>query len=286
MHDRHLTVSSDRDSIVVSDCAGPVLRVRWFRNRWHWHERVFRLVMSEADELTPSGSMAAVELLVTELQQVSVDERRPLLFRVTVASESSLLPALRTVGFMVARHVFEPTLDPRAAVQSALELPDGAELLSLTAARRRFGDAALTGIYLAVYARCSRLDPATPERLTDAERADFLFSDEQLVVDLSCCAVLNGVPAGLVPVFQGAARHHFEFGPFGVTDSHLERYEEVTGGMLNWVFEASLNAPWLADQFTAEIDSDDPYILYACAALPFRAAAESVSLFFAPQWQR
>jgi len=55
--------------------------------------------------------------------------------------------------------------------------------------------------------------------------------------------------------------------------------------MLNWVFEASLGAPWLAEQFTAEIDADDPYTLYVCAALPFRAAAESVSLFFAPHWQ-
>lgn len=76
-----------------------------------------------------------------------------------------------------------------------------------------------------------------------------------------------------------------KLGPFGVAENHLDRHEELTGGMLNWVFEASLGAPWLAEQFTAEIDADDPYTLYVCAALPFRAAAESVSLFFAPHWQ-
>src|SRR5690625_1755909 len=111
MHDRHLTVSSDRDSIVVSDCAGPVLRVRWFRNRWHWHERVFRLLISQSAELTASDAAAAVKLLVRELLQISVEGKRPLLFRVTVSSDSTLLPALRSVGFLVARHVFEPVLD-------------------------------------------------------------------------------------------------------------------------------------------------------------------------------
>lgn len=286
MTEQPYEVRSDGDRVVVSDPAGPVLNARWMRNRWHWHERVLRLVISQSGELAPSDAVAAVKLLVGELQRVSVDGTRPLLFRVTVASESSLLRALRSAGFMVARHVFEPTLDPRVAAVNTMALPDGAELISLSAARRQFGDAALSGIYLEVYSRSSRLDPATPECLTAEELAGLLFADEQLAMDLSCCAVLNGVPVGLVPVFRGDAQYQFELGPFGVADGHIGRHEEFSQQMLNWVFRASLNAPWLAEQFTAEIDSDDPYTLYACAALPFRAAAESVSLFWAPHWQQ
>lgn len=284
MPDRQLQVHARGDGIAVTD--GPVLLLsaRWLQNRLHWHDRIFRLVFTLAAQLGASDAVAAVRLLVRELQYVLIDGRQPLLFRATVASDSVLLPALRSAGFLVARHVFEPILNPREVMPDALPLPAGADIMSLAEARKLLGDAVLTQLYLEVYARSSRLDPATPEHLPEQELESFLFGDEQLAVDLSCCVVFNGVPVGLVPVFHGETPQRYELGAFGVANSQLERHEQLTGRMLTWVFEKSVRSPWLAEQFTAEIDSDDPYVLYACAAFPFRSAAESVSLFFVPHW--
>lgn len=274
----------DGDSLVVHGPSGAVIGARWQRNRLHWHDRVYRLETTQQATTTPAEVDAAIPVLVSALKEVAPAGRAPLLFRVTLPIESPFVAGLQASGFLVARHVFEPKLDPRTVVPPEDAMDPGVELITLAAARKRFGDGPLEKLHLEVYARGSRLDPATPDRLDEADLSGLLLGADDLVGDLSCCLLLRGVPVGIVTVYRGADARSFELGHIGVAEAQLRDNEELTLAMLSWVIHRAVLEPWNAEQLTAEIDSDDPYTLYSCAALPLRMGEESVSLFLAPAW--
>src|SRR5690554_2281021 len=199
---------------------GPLIRLRYSRNRYHYHPRVYRLHLEQLGECQPEDLGIGLGMLLRELLQVTA-QARPLLFRSTVSKDSPLLAVLRSMGFLETRRVYEPWLYPADVPETPLVPPTGTALTPLSSALDRNLHRELVELYVEIYARTSRLDPATPEQLSAEDWTDELLADPDLDKDLSCCVFRGDRPVGLATVYRGEQEDTIELGPFGVTKSEL-----------------------------------------------------------------
>lgn len=225
---------------------------------------------------------AGISLVLNELQILTRDAR-PLLFRATVPASGQLPRILRKAGFIELRRVYEPELRLEALPPAAAEpaAPD-LTLLSLPEALALASREELLRLFQEVCARTSRLDPATPGQIRTSEWEEVFLTDPQLQPEATTCAFVAGRLAGLASVFSGQDPLSFELGPFGVAGVWLDRHQEITLGMLHHSISVLRQAGALL--LTAELDSDDPWVLYTLADLPFKPALSSISFAFVPAW--
>ncbi len=174
----------------------------------------------------------------------------PLLYRTTITEGSPLLVALKAAGFLETRRVYEPWLHPREVKQPTVSIDGRLELLPLSNLLEQRRQRELLELYIEVYARVSRLDPATPERLTPDEWEEMLLGDPALALNLSCCALVGDRLVGLSTVYNGQQEGHFELGPLGVAEEFLSRHQEIIVAMLAcssaWLHTAGWGAGCLA----------------------------------------
>ncbi len=257
--------------------------LKYFRNWYHYHPRVFRLHFELIGDSRPEELEAGLKPLLRQLREVTV-AARPLLFRTTVPEDSPLLSGLRREGFLETRRVYEPWLHPADVQEMPVVPPAGTVLIPLSSALDRNLQNELVELYVEIYARTSRLDPATPEQLSPDGWAQEFLEDPDLDRELSCCLLRGDRPVGLVTVYRGEQEDVFELGPFGVAQPELGMHQELTVAMLSRVMRKLRAEKPAGTKLVAEVDSDDPWTLYTCAEFPFRTGATSVSLALVPAW--
>lgn len=265
------TLKRDHDGITV--------RVRWLLNRMHYHPRVVRLEFDGFGGLPDADLPPVVKQTIASATR-ELQGTNPLLLRTTVEAESGLHHALLDYGFFESRRVLEPVLQLDQALTNlrSVESTDGAPRITPLADVTDRDE--LLDLMLEIYARTSRLDPATPEHFSRNELWNMFTEDVNW--QASSCAMLDGELIGLCIIHSGASAGEVELGLCGVRASQLARHQETGLALLLASARAAQHAG--ARLLRAELDTDDPWMLYLCAELPFRRDTESVSLVFAPNW--
>lgn len=273
---------SDRLEIQLGDDRVAVLH--WFHNRLHFHPRVLRLSFVGFEQVPNRELDFVVDAAFSELLAVHKSDP-PLLLRATLDQGSNVLPRLRRIGFLECRRVFvvsllvdEVDLNPRVQ-----EVGGDIEVVSLADARLRARDVVLENLFLEVYSRVSRLDPATPERLTAEERQGLFLGDTDLDRIISSVAFRGERPIGLCAAYQGERQAELELGATGVCSEELREHHWLTIAMLKRTLSRAKDAG--ARAVVAEVDSDDPWSLYVFADLPCHLNGQSMSLVYLPRWQ-
>lgn len=268
----HVSISSNEHNVSV----------QWQLNRMHFHPRIVRLAIHGLDTTAEAEHEPVLRQLLTDLKR-QIEVFDPLLIRATVGAGTKVHDALLNLGFFETRRVLEPVLQldlPTVEILSASVSQSAdphIDTIPLTAANDH---EQLLDLLIQVYARTSRLDPATPERFERKELWS-LFTDD-IDWELSTCAYQAGELIGICAIHRGVKASEVELGLLGVLSSQLDKHSAVTLAMLGRSVHA-VRATGIS-QLRAEIDTDDPWVLRTCAELPFRRAAESVSLALAPKW--
>lgn len=272
-------------SVSVALGEGREAVVRWSRNRLHFHPRVFRLAF-EGFGGAPEGEALGLAWRLFSAARTALVVHDPLLLRVTVEASDPLLAHLRRLGLLDARgvHVVRfavPDLRGRALV-SRSALGSAVRLVSLEEALVEVPPAALVEAWATAYGRAARLDPATPEELTEEELHDQFFGDADLDTDLSVCALTEGRLVGLCPVYRSEDRLEVELGTVGALAEMSERRLGVSRAMLRDV--ARRAADQGIELMCAEVDADLPESVYLFAEMPGRVVESLVSLMYVPRW--
>ena len=277
-----MTRSDDAVELAVG---GRPLRLRWARNRLHYQPSTFRLTLEGFEGLPAEGTEVAGEALETLLAeaQAALAPHRPSVLRVTVESGSALLPHLHALGFLFVRGVYVLALQVADLVRAPAAAADQALRLVLPAeARALASEGEIMAAWEEAYGRGARLDPATPDALSEEERRSLFLGYEDLDTELSVCAFEDDKLVGICPVHVGNAERERELGAVGVAAGWEERNTEMSHAMIRAVAERAEARG--VERLLAEVDADAPYSVHTYAALPGRVVESLVSLMYVPRW--
>lgn len=276
-------VAGSGDRVTISEGAEVLVEIACSRNRFHYQPRVFRLGFQLQGDRAADALRACIVPVLAELRSLTHDAR-PLLLRASVPAAGELPGILREAGFIELRRVYEPVLQLEALAPDDLPGPTvpGITFLPLSEALDLVSSEELMRLFQQVYARTSRLDPATPEHVGQAEWEAVFMADPDLYQEATICAFADGTPVELASIFRGQDQASFELGPFGVDETRLHLHQEITLGILNCSLGVLRQAG--ATLLTTELDSDDPWVLYTLADLPFKPVLSLISFAFVPAW--
>lgn len=262
------------------------LSVRWWRNRLHYHPRVLTLSFEGSSASLQVDDESIRTLFAKALTKFAGLD--PLMLRVTLESGSPLLPPLRRLGFLDTRTVFVVGFDVPGILRMSAPLAADAHprvrLVSLAQALEAVSEEALTALWLEVYGRTARLDPATPHQISTKEQHEMFLGDGELDRSVSVCALEGERLVGICPAYRTNDPLGIELGSVGVGSGSLERHQELSVAMVRSA--ASRAATTGVRRMSVEVDSDAPWGLYAVADLPGRVVESLVSLMYVPKWSQ
>jgi hypothetical protein len=214
--------------LVALDAGRCVGTLTFFRNRVHFHLRIYSVIFADFAPDTDVGSVARhlYGALARELRPAN-----PLLLRTAVDEGDDLYAVLRALGFRDYRRVYSPVLDVSAF-----------DLGSLQAAERKFAvlgyeivrladltptaevEAQLYDLHTEVYTDTSTAVQATPEQFPRAEwLGTFVYSDS-MIAEAFFIAVKGDAFVGFGNLFRGEAAGELETGTFGTKRSHRHHH--------------------------------------------------------------
>lgn len=257
-------------------------KVRYVNNRFNFNPNVYRLLFN----LYPNalGNLLPQDLhaLLAEVQRLL--PKTALLCRTTVEASSPLLPMLKDAGFLETRYVYEPLLElENLELEVRSQLEEGSSSYVLRPLRDAdIENPAFLDLHKELYARTSRMDPATPERVSKEEWMEVL--QEDLNLEYSVCLVENRQIVGLALVYNDAYEvpKTYQLGILGIRQDLLKHHQPLSVAMVENI---CIQLKDKGEKFLrAEMDADDPWVFYTCAAFPFRHDKKSVSLAWPLQW--
>ena len=282
-------LDQETDRIAFRDGPHVLGTFRWQRNRLHDQPGVLRLVIDGFTEVPveelPSLVDQAVEALSTRMRQYGT-----ILVRTVLPHSHPLLPLLLARGFAETRRTLLPVLrldqpSARAPGPDPSPVGDDGDIVTtpLEAGLHRHSETAINQLYWTLYRRTAHHDPATPEHLTASERNALALGDPHLDHDASVIAERAHEPTGLCTVYRTADSDHYELGIIGATTTDQRDHRHFARQMLTAATRTLRDRG--VTYLHAEIDTDDPYTLYALAEWPFQQGAEAVTLTLLPHWQ-
>ena len=277
-------VQEDERTLSATSKGQRVGTLTFFRNRWHFHPLVYTTnfhIASEADNI-----QHVVSLLLERLRREVGDA---LLLRTVVREDSSLLPILRSVGFRVQRHVYEPTLDVQRFDLSSLDAVRlgfdslGYHIATLSELRPSLDfEEKFYDLFSEVYADTSRVMPATLHTLPREAWRERTLDAEDIMSEAFFIAIYGDTLVGFGNLFRGAQTGELETGPFGTARAFRHHHCEV---MLSIKQREIAYAKWHGVQrIRLEIDADDPWTLLVGAELPLEQTHDYVSLVRVLRW--
>lgn len=260
----------------------PLIKVYYFPNRFHFNPGIYRLTFEVHESLAIDKLQRAIPHLLVELRRQLPSTA--FLCRTTLEDSSPLVPLLKGNGFIGTRFVHEPLLDISDAQgrgEGHLDV-DNSDYELHPLKGEQLHDPSFRMLHAEVYARSSRLDPATPDKITDEEWLGVISDD--LILEESVSLVVQGELAGMALVYSDEYEPETtcQLGLIGVRQDLLVRRRTLTAAMVQKVI-GRVEQRGLR-YLRAEIDSDDPWVVYTCAAFPFRADKTMISLAWPLAW--
>lgn len=213
-----------------------VAELRWSHNRLHYHPGILRLSFQGFDTIHPPDLAHVIDVAFLALRS-AMNAEAALLLRVTLDEHSMLLPHLKRCGLLETRRVYEPVLpldEPTPEREHRLESFSvrHVQLLGVSEAHTLVGEESLERLFWEVYARVARLDPATPERLSEEERTALALGNEALEWHTTTCAFVGSHLAGICCIYRSEAVEELEIGPIGVAGAERPHHHQIAVAML------------------------------------------------------
>ncbi len=272
--------------LVAVDAERCVGVLTFFRNRVHYHPRIYSVTFSDfaSDVDAVVISHQLYDNLVQELRTDS-----PLLLRTGVDEGDDLYAVLRSLGFRDYRRVYSPVLDIEAFDLESIQDTEsrfaalGYRIVRLADLELTAGvEAQLYDLHTEVYTDTSTIVPATPKRFGQREWLEAFVYSNDVLPDAFFIAAKGNEFVGFGNLFMGVAEGELETGTFGTKRTYRHHHREIMLAIKAREIAYAKQHGYAT--IRAEIDAENPWILQICAELPFVQGRDYISMVRVMNW--
>ena len=255
-------------------------------NRVHYHPEIYSITFSD---FAPGANVRVVAHHLYDTLIQKLRPTAPLLLRTGVDEGDELYAVLRSLGFRDYRRVYTPVLDVAAFdLETLQKVESGFAALGYKIVR--LADLELTAeveaqlydLHTEVYADTSTVVPATPEQLGKKEWLEaFVYSDD-VIPEAFFIAARGGKFAAFGNLFRGEVEGDLATGTFGTRRAYRHHHREIMLAIK--AHEIGYAKTHGYKKIRAEIDAENPWILYVCAELPFVQDRDYISMVRVMNW--